>query len=241
MLEVQIESISIKDGSNLKSVLRDVGFRIHANSIFSILGKNGQGKSLLIKSLTNLLDKNMFDFTGSIKLNGIDLSRITEHDLIEIRKNKIRYCFQDAVNSFDPLRKMEYYFKSINCSLADIEAKLAYFNLPAYNILSNKYIYEFSIGEAQRINICLALLAEPELLILDEPTSALDVVNINLLVNKLKEYKHFSRNKILLITQDIKFANVISDEIKALHDGRLHSPDEINIFRGELRHESPAS
>jgi len=151
----------------------------------------------------------------------IDLLNCTNEKLREVRQHNIRYVFQDAVNSFDPLKKIRYYFDLTNVSPLKIEELLLYFLLPNYKKLSALCSYELSGGMAQRLLLVLALLANPDLLILDEPTSGVDYAVMNLILLKIKNYVRDNDKSVLIVTQDINFAIKSSDYIAYLSDGKL--------------------
>ena len=262
MLSVDINSVSILDEEKSRTILNDIKFDIEEGKVYTILGKNGSGKSTLIKSLTALLPitdyevkvKVIFSATGGSASgrNGTDVINSSEEKLRQIRKNNIRYVFQDAANSFDPLKKIKYYFDLSNISPLKIEELLLFFLLPTYKKLSELHSYELSGGMAQRILIVLALLANPDLLILDEPTSGVDYAVMNLILLKIKNYVRDNNKSVLIVTQDINFALKSSDYIAYLTEGRLttfispdkflNSPDEkVNNFIGSFKKISNAS
>jgi len=153
----------------------------------------------------------------------------SEEKLREIRKKHIRYVFQDATNSFDPLKKIKCYFDLSNISPLKIEELLIFFLLPTYKKLSGLHSYELSGGMAQRLLIVLALLANPDILILDEPTSGVDYAVMNLILLKIKNYVRDNNKSVLIVTQDINFALKSSNYISYLSEGKLsrfYSPDE---------------
>ena len=221
MLSVDINSVSILDEEKSRTILKDIKFDVEKGKFYTILGKNGSGKSTLIKSLTVLLPSELYKINGKVLFNYIDLLNTTEEKLREIRKSNIRYVFQDAANSFDPLKKIKYYFDLSNVSSLKIEELLIFFSLPTYNKLSSLHSYELSGGMAQRVLIVLALLANPDLLILDEPTSGVDYAVMNLVLLKIKNYVRDNDKSVLVVTQDINFAIKSSDYLAYLTDGRL--------------------
>lgn len=216
MLKVDISKISIKNNLQERILLKDISFTLNPNRIYTILGENGSGKSTLIKSLTLLPDKKFFSVNGKIFWNGKNLFEAKEEELLTIRKNQIRYVFQDCVNSFDPLKKIGYYFDAIANDDAELNQSLEYFNLPVKNKIENLYPYELSGGMAQRISIILAVIAKPQLLILDEPTSASDTAIINLLIHFLRDFTSKENKIVLIVTQDLLFAEKVSDEIATI-------------------------
>ncbi|NNG27556.1 MAG: ABC transporter ATP-binding protein [Ignavibacteriaceae bacterium] len=221
MLDVDIDTITLLSRSSKRILLENLKFELGSNSIYSILGKNGSGKTTLIKSLTGLLPQNQYEVIGKVELNEANLLDTTYEVLKSVRKEKIRYVFQDATNSFDPLRKFEYYFNNSEADRFEIEEQLQYFLLPEYNKISKLYPYELSGGMAQRMSLIFSLIAKPNLIILDEPTSGVDYAIVNLLLLKLKEFVNDAGNSIIIVTQDINFAEKVSDYIAFISDGTI--------------------
>ncbi len=220
-LKTVIKEIRLRLVTGQPLLLGNINFSLSPNKIYTILGENGSGKSTLIKSLTKLLPKNQYIVEGEVILNNLDLLKVTDEDLRKMRQNKIRYVLQDSINSFNPLKKLGYYFNFPSYKKDEIKNLLDYFLLPGYEKISQMYTFELSGGMAQRLTVVLALAAKPELLILDEPTSGIDYTLINLTFLKLKEFVQQNKNSVLLVTQDWNFAVKISDYISVLSDGAL--------------------
>ena len=226
MLNVEISDIFLK---NNKTHLSNVKFDIEKNMVYTILGANGSGKTTLIKSLTGLLDERFYSVTGKVIFEGKDLFDLDKEELRKLRKDKIKYLFQDAINSFDHLKNFGYYFNLLVKNKSEIDSLLEYFFLPKSKELLKLYPYEVSGGMAQRINFVLTLLTHPQLLFLDEPTSGIDLAISNLFLLKLKEFVNEADNAALLVTHDLVFANKVSNKIAFLAKGKLtefYSPED---------------
>jgi peptide/nickel transport system ATP-binding protein len=213
MLSALIKKIEIK---NVKTVLENISFEINGGEVYTIAGKNGTGKTTLIKALTGLLPKDVYAVEGKINFDGIDLLNAGRQQLQSIRKNKIKYVFQDAVNSFDPLKTFKYYFENLSGDKNEIDKLMKFFILPGREKLYKLFPYEVSGGMAQRISFILALLSHPELIILDEPTSGIDAAIANLYLEKIKEFVSENDRSVLLVTHDLNFALNISTKIALL-------------------------
>jgi peptide/nickel transport system ATP-binding protein len=220
-LSVNIEELRLSTSTGEKVLLKDVGFVLDGSSIYTILGKNGSGKSTLIKSLAGLLDKRFYTVRGSVMADNLNITTATEAELMKIRGEKIKYVFQDAINSFDPLRKLGYYFKRFRLEEGEAEKLLSYFLLPKLKDISRMYPYELSGGMAQRFSLIIALLMKPELLILDEPTSGIDPAIANLFLLKIKEFVSEEKKTVLLVTQDIEFAKAAGGFTAHIEEGNL--------------------
>jgi ABC-type glutathione transport system ATPase component len=239
MLNVLLNKISVIKENKERALLKDIIFELNEGNIYTILGKNGTGKSTLLKSLTGLLDGRFYSVNGKVIYNDNDILTSNSKELQQIRKNEIKYVFQDPVNSFDHLKTFGYYFNNLTTlSLIrrgaggevkkDIEQLLEFFLLPDSKTLFKMYPYEVSGGMAQRICFILTLLANPKIIFLDEPTSGIDAPIVNLVLIKLKEFVK-QGNVALMVTQDIELAKNVSNKIALLSDGILSqftSPEE---------------
>jgi ABC-type multidrug transport system ATPase subunit len=229
MFRVNINSVYRKDTDKNTEIIKDINFNIECGKIYTILGKNGSGKTTLIKSLTRLLDSNVFNTSGKVFWNNEDVFLMNRNRIQEFRQKEVRYVLQDLSYNFDPLKKLKYYFKDTYLNENILSDILKSFLLPEFKIISKLYSYEISGGMAQRLSLMLALLPIPKLVILDEPTSAIDYTNINLVKIKLKEFIS-GNNSALIVTQDIKFAKDISDNIAFLSDGKLSHFQHKDLF-----------
>ena len=218
---VNIKELRLSTSVEEKVVLKDVRFILEEGNIYTILGKNGSGKSTLIKAFSGLLDKRTYKIDGSIMADDTDVITGSEDDIIRIRREKIKYVFQDAINSFDPLKKLEYYFRRFGTDKSEAEELLGYFLLPSLKVIGKMYPYELSGGMAQRFSMVLALLLHPEILILDEPTSGIDPATGNLFLLKIKEFSTLDHKTVLLVTQDIDFSKAMGGLTAHISDGAI--------------------
>ena len=228
MLNVLLNNVSVTKDKE-RTILRDVAFELEGGKIYTILGKNGTGKSTLLKSLTGLLDNRFYSVSGKVIYEDKDILSLKGDELQNIRKNKIKYVFQDPVNSFNHLKKFKYYFNLVTKDDKEVDKLLDFFLLPDTKKLFKMYPYEVSGGMAQRISLILALLANPKIILLDEPTSGIDAPIVNLLLIKLREFVS-NGNLALMVTQDLELAKSASNKIALLSDNTLSSFSEPEEF-----------
>ncbi len=230
MIEISIKEIKFIGERNSRAILHDIEFEIEPNKIYTILGSNGSGKSTLIKSLTKLLDERFYSVQGKALFEEKNIFDFNENELRKLREEKIKYVFQDAINGFDHLKKLGYYFKEFAYSSFNFDDTLKYFLLPNSKQLFNMYPYELSGGMAQRVSLVLALSTQPQLLIMDEPTSGIDSAISNLYMYKMKEFVLKDKKSILLVSQDLTFSKNVSDKIAYLNEGALSPFFDTNDF-----------
>lgn len=216
MFDIDIKKIAFT-GKSEKILLTNVSLSTDKGSVYTIIGKNGEGKTTFLKSLTNLLDKNKFSVDGKVLYNDTDILSLQEKEVAVYRKNIIKYVFQDCLKGFDQLKQLDYYFKLFG-NKKDTDELLDYFMLPPYEYLKSLYPYELSYGMAQRLGFIFALISMPEIILLDEPTSAIDPELKNLFLTKIKNFTKQNNKLVLLVTHDLYFAKEISDYIALLAD-----------------------
>jgi ABC-type glutathione transport system ATPase component len=228
MLNVLLNNVSVTKDKE-RTILKNIAFGLNGKSIYTILGKNGTGKSTLLKSLTGLLDNRLYSVDGKVIYDDKDILSLKEDEIQKTRKNEIKYVFQDPVNSFDHLKKFKYYFNLATKDDKEVDKLLDFFLLPDTKKLFKMYPYEVSGGMAQRISLILALLAKPKIILLDEPTSGIDAPIVNLLLIKLKEFVA-NGNLVLMVTQDLELARSASSKIALLSDNTLSPFSEPEEF-----------
>jgi len=222
-LSVNIKELWLRSSTEEKELLHDINFTLEEKNVYTILGKNGSGKSTLIKSLSGLNDINTCFIKGEIAVDNINTVTASTDELLYLRKEKIKYVFQDPANSFDPLRKLDYYFRRFKLDHIKAQELLSYLFLPSLKELGGMYPYELSGGMAQRLSFVIAVLMNPELLILDEPTSGIDPAIANLFLIKIREFANKEKRTVLLVTQDINFAESVGGYTAHISAGTLSS------------------
>lgn len=243
IIGTKIDSVKLELNGVEKILFTNLNFTLERGSIYTLLGNNGAGKTTFLNALLNLLDRRFYSVEGSINVLGRDVLNSSEEELLPMRQKSIRYIFQDAVNCFDPLRKIRYYFDSIAYDTAYLDELLEYFLLPEKEIIFNYYPYQLSGGIAQRIAIIWGIVSKPELLIIDEPNSALDIPLSVLLSKKLTEISRVSGLSILIVTQDLNFALNTDCKIGLLKQTGIreyiNNEDNIDLIKKELNQENP--
>ena len=215
LLKVNIENISINNSTRFE-IIKRAKFDLKSNTIYSIFGSNGAGKTTLLLSLANLLNKNLISIKGEVIINSQNILGMNESDIFLLRQNFFQYIFQSPSASFDPLKKLNFYFNLVKNQKL-FKSLLTESLLPDIDILGKKHIYEISEGQAQRLMVCIAIANEPKFLILDEPTSSLDILNIQILKKLLNNFLNPS-NAILFVSHDKSFIKETAQQVAILKD-----------------------
>lgn len=202
-------------------VLKGVNLNIYDNEILSIIGKSGTGKSILTKSIINLIGPDK----GKIIIDGIDTTNFSEKHFNNIIRPKFSYVFQNGAmwDSLTVGGNIELALRTVP-GLSKKEIKQRIKDSLKYVELENTediYPDELSGGMLKRVSIARAIAVQPKYLIYDEPTTGLDPVLSNIINKLIKDLNTNLGVTSIVITHDIHGAQMISDRIAMLHDGKI--------------------
>lgn len=213
------------------NAIRDVTLSIGAGETVCLVGESGSGKTVTSKAVMRLIDHENGRITGgSLQLDGIDLSHLSEAELRRYRGKKMAMVFQEPMAAFDPVFTIGQQIQETILQherVSKREAKeraiqlMQRVGIPEPELRLKQYPGELSGGMLQRAMIAMALSCGPELLIADEPTTALDVTIQAQILRLLKDLQSEYGMSILLITHDLGIAAEIADRIVVMYAGEI--------------------
>ncbi len=193
-------------------VLKDISFMVKQGEIVGLLGKNGSGKTTMIKSVLGLLKH-----SGEIYFEGKRLDWRDTHTMNRIGVLVDTAFFED-MSAYDNLRIIMMYTPNRNNShmRKDIMELLAFVGLEKN---AKEKVRGFSFGMKQRLALAQALINEPKLLILDEPFVGLDPLGIVLVKEKLIELCKQKRTSIIFSSHQLSEVEELSEDLVVIEDG----------------------
>ena len=213
-------------GGNKVEALRSVSFQVQRSEYVAIMGESGSGKTTLLNILA-ALDK---PTSGSVILDGQDLSKIKESQAAAFRRDNLGFVFQEfnlldtfsiEDNIFLPLVLAGMKYEQMQERLVPIAAQLG------ITALLKKYPYEISGGQKQRAAVARALITNPKLILADEPTGALDSKATDELL-RLFEQINRAGQTIVMVTHSVKAASH-AGRVLFIKDGAVYH----QIYRGD--------
>ncbi len=212
-------------GRNKVVAVNDIDFDFHEGEIISIVGESGSGKTTLAKMITGLLKET----SGEIMYRGRPRDLKTQKKRKEYWKD-IQAIFQDPFSSFNLFHRVEkllidcFTLKGIKLSREEQNQKLreafSFVNLK-YEELYNKYPFELSGGQMQRLMIARIFVLNPKVLIADEPTSMIDACSRSTILDMLLKLRTENNMTIIFITHDVGLAYYVSDTIYIMQKGEI--------------------
>jgi len=199
--------------------LRGVSLSVDPGEFVAILGPSGSGKSTLFHVIGALTPPS----SGTVKIEGRDLSKISDHERTELRKTTVGFVFQ-KFNLLPTLTARENI--AIARDIADNTRPLSEHFKEVVRILGIEHRlghrpYALSGGEQQRVAIARSIINEPTILLADEPTGNLDSTNSELVLNTLKDLNKRLGQTVLMITHNREAAEYCSQRHIEMRDGLI--------------------
>ena len=204
---------------NVTRALNDVSFTVNRGEFVGIMGASGSGKSTLLNCVSTIDSAT----SGTIRINGQDVTRMKQAKLSQFRREELGFIFQDS-NLLDtltarenialPLTIARMNSAAISTRVQDVAARLS------ISQVLDKYPYQMSGGQQQRVAACRALVTDPTMIMADEPTGALDSKSARLLLESLEALNRRLRATVLMVTHD-SFAASYTSRVLFIRDGKI--------------------
>ena len=212
---------------NLTKAIDNISFDVEEGEFVGIMGASGSGKTTLLNCISTI-DKVT---SGHILISGTDVTELKGDKLNKFRREDLGFIFQDF-NLLDTLTGYENIALALtiqNKKPKEIDERIKEVakTLNITHVL-NKYPYQMSGGETQRVASARAIITNPKLILADEPTGALDSKSSRMLLEKLGELNKELKATILMVTHDAFTASYCS-KIYFIKDGKIFN----ELVRGE--------
>jgi len=218
MIEVRGLKKSIRNGTRVVEILRGIDLVIPKGQFAAIMGASGSGKSTLLGLLAGLDSPS----EGEVILDGIEISRLEEDKLAEVRGSRIGFVFQ-SYQLIPTLTALENVMLPHELNARGDARKKAESLLAAVGLQDRlqHYPVQLSGGEQQRVALARAFVLEPPIVLADEPTGNLDSANGQHVLELLGERQRESATTLVLVTHD--------PQIAERADRRIHLKDGLVV------------
>ncbi len=230
-LRLEHLTVTFDGGARGEPVLNDVSLSLSDGETLALVGESGCGKSMLCKSVMKLLPPAARITSGSIYVNGVDITRLGEREMRCLRGRVVSMVFQDPMTALNPAMTVGAQIGEAvrlherGLSKRDVHARVCELmelvGIADAERRKELYPYHFSGGMRQRAVLAIALAARPQILLADEPTTALDVTvqaDMLALLRRLQKSYHMA---ILFVTHDLRVAAQMAKKVAVMHAGAI--------------------
>ena len=229
LLEIKDLCVQYKTHNGTVYAVNGVNLTLKKGETLGLVGETGAGKTTTALSILRLLPDRIGEIkSGSILLDGEEITKISEAEMRNIRGNKVSMIFQDPMTSLNPILPVGQQIGEAVLLHTDLNKeereKRVDEMLTAVGLQpsrKNEYPHQFSGGMKQRVIIAIALACQPRLLIADEPTTALDVTIQAQILELMMELKEKLGMAIIMITHDLGVVASMCDKIAVMYAGRI--------------------
>ncbi|AIU33195.1 MULTISPECIES: ATP-binding cassette domain-containing protein [Corynebacterium] len=213
-------------------ILKDVALAVDRGERVGLIGESGSGKTMTALSIMRLINA-----SGSIQLDGQELTTLSEKAMCRIRGRKIAMVFQEPMTALDPLMRVDKQIAQVlKVHSVSPRGKVAELlsSVELDPALGKRFPHELSGGQRQRVLIAMALAHDPDVLMCDEPTTALDVTSQKAIVDLILRLVAERGTGLLFITHDLGLVATTCQRILVMQGGAvieegtveqvLHSP-----------------
>lgn len=231
LLELQGVHVALPmpDGSDVLP-LQGVDLHVGRGQTVGLVGESGSGKSMTARTILSLLPPGGRVTEGDVRWNGGSVLEMTRERLRWFRGSEVAMVFQDPVGALNPMLTVERQIVDAyeanrqpnGVSGRDVAVDaLARLDIPQPAAVLGLYPHQLSGGMAQRVNIAMALVCRPDLLLADEPTTGLDVTTQLQVLDLLEDRVKAEDAALLLISHDLRVVSRICGYIGVMYAGRV--------------------
>jgi len=244
VLKVIDLQVSYYTDAGRATALAGATLSLNVGEKLGLVGESGSGKSTMALAMMRMIKPPGRIEGGQVFVDGVDLRKLSEEDMLHARLSRIAYIPQGAMNSLNPVMRIgeqmvdaiKAHDKKASKSGMEERAMQSLESVDLKRSVFRMYAHELSGGMKQRVCIAIGILLKPKLIICDEPTSALDVVTQRQVMETINRVKNQIGAAVILIGHDMGLMAQFVDKLAVMYAGRLMEVSNVREMFTDPKH-----
>jgi len=245
ILEMRDVCISYVVRAGQIDVVPNISFSLAKGEALGLVGESGCGKSTVAYAIMKYLGGAGRITGGKILFDGRDMGQMSPAELRDIRGSRLAMVYQDPMSSLNPTMRIGTQLEEVPMIHMGASREVARqraikmlgeVNLPDPEAIMDRYPHQLSGGQQQRVVIAMALMAEPDLLVMDEPTTGLDVTVEAAVLDLVAQLRHKHDTAIIFISHNLGTVLRVCDRVGVMYFGELVEEGPIREVFTNPRH-----
>ena len=228
-VRLQVSDLEIRLGASGPDVVREVSFAVPAGQVLGLVGESGSGKTTVALALLGHARRGLRITSGQVRLDGVDLLRLSPADLRAARGAKVSYVPQDPSAALNPTLKvgtqlreaLRVHAGAVDDPAARVAEVMQEARLDATPEMLNRYPHQLSGGQQQRITLAMAFACRPSLIVLDEPTTGLDVSTQRHVLDTVRSLCRSYGVAAVYVSHDLAVVSGLVSQVAVMYAGRI--------------------
>ncbi len=228
-VRLDVRDLVIRLGGSGPEVVSDISFTVPAGEVLGLVGESGSGKTTVALALLGHARRGLAVTAGQVRLDGVDLLRLSPGDLRAVRGARVTYVPQDPSAALNPALRIGTQLKEAlrvhPGAVDDVDGRvsevLGEVHLDASPAMLRRYPHQLSGGQQQRVALAMAFCCRPSLIVLDEPTTGLDVSTQRHVLDTVRSLCGSYGVAAVYVSHDLAVVGGLVAQVAVMYAGRI--------------------
>src|SRR6516162_2592560 len=228
-VRLEVRGLEVRLGRTGPDVVSDVSFTVPAGQVLGLVGESGSGKTTVVLALLGHARRGLSISSGEVRVDGVDLLRLSAAQLRAVRGARVAYVPQDPSAALNPALRVGTQLReairvhpgAVEDPDGRIREVLQEARLDASADLLRRYPHQLSGGQQQRVGLAMAFACRPSLIVLDEPTTGLDVSTQRHILETMRSLCRGYGVAAVYVSHDLAVVSELVAEVAVMYAGRI--------------------
>ena len=225
---LEVCGLEIRSGRDGPPVVSEISFAVRPGEVLGLVGESGSGKTTVALALLGHTRRGLTVSAGQIRVDGVDLLRLSPAALRQLRGARVSYVPQDPAAALNPALRIGYQLREALRGHASREHEknralevLGEVRLEATPDMLRRYPHQLSGGQQQRVALAMAFSCRPSLIVLDEPTTGLDVSTQRHILDTVRRLCRVYGVAAVYVSHDLAVVSELASGVAVMYAGRI--------------------